>query len=64
MSSIAIRQVGASSALAKVVILLACRKLQGAELGPLVRAITEGLVLGQATCAIVVILAHLQLDPT
>lgn len=64
MRSITIGQVGAPPALAKMVILLGCSKLQGGELGSLVRAITEGLVLGETACAIVVILAHLQLDPT
>lgn len=63
MSSIAIRQIGASSALAKIVIFFTCGELDGGELGAFVRAVAEGLVLREAACAIVVIFSHLQLYP-
>jgi hypothetical protein len=46
-----------------MVVLLGSSKLQGGELGPLVGAVAEGLVLGEAARAVVVVLPHLQLYP-
>ena len=63
MCSIAIRKVGAPPALAEVVVLLAGGELEGGEFGALVRAVAEGLVLGEAASAVVVVLADFELNP-
>ena len=63
VSSIAIRKVGASPALAEVIVLFAGSELERSEFGALMRAVAERLVLGEATCTVVVILADFELDP-
>lgn len=63
MRSVAIRKIGAPSALAEVIVLLAGCELERCEFRPLMRSIAERLVLGEPTCAIVVILADFELDP-
>jgi hypothetical protein len=63
MCAIAIGKRGTSSALAEVVVLLGRGELERRELGAFVSTIAEGLVFGQSTSAIVVLLANLQLYP-
>lgn len=63
MCSVAIGKIGAPPALAEVVVLLVGGELDGGELGALVGAVAEGLVLGEAACAVVVILADFELNP-
>lgn len=63
VGSVAIRKVGAPPALAEVIVLLTCGELERSELGALMRAVAERLVLGEPTCAVIVILADFELDP-